>query len=195
MLSAIVLAAGLSTRMGPDNKLLLYYKNKTVIETVVETILHAGISDIVVVTGHEAEQVQHALRHLPVQFTFNPHYPEGMTSSIRQGAESATGAGYMICLADMVNITAGEYALLKDAFEARILIDEQCICIPKYHEEKGNPVIFSAYYKAAILNNSEAEGCRNIVQANSKHHHFITMPTPHILQDFDYPHEFSRLDA
>ena len=55
MLSAIVLAAGLSKRMGSANKLLLMYKNKTVIETVVENILAAGIKEVIVVTGHQSE--------------------------------------------------------------------------------------------------------------------------------------------
>ena len=71
MLSAIVLAAGLSKRMGQQNKLLLSYKTKTIIETTLENILASGIKDIIVVTGHEHTQVEAAVQHLPVRIIFN----------------------------------------------------------------------------------------------------------------------------
>ena len=67
MLSAIVLAAGSSERMGDQNKLLLPYKNKTVIEHVVESIYEAGLEEIIVVVGHESEKINAGLRNFPVQ--------------------------------------------------------------------------------------------------------------------------------
>ncbi|HEV3251229.1 MAG TPA: nucleotidyltransferase family protein, partial [Puia sp.] len=113
MLSAIVLAAGLSKRMGKANKLLLPYKGKTVIEIVVENILTAGLGEVIVVTGHEEEKLRNALKNLAVDFVHNPRYLTGMTSSIQEGIRPAKGKGYMICLSDMLLISADEYALLK----------------------------------------------------------------------------------
>ncbi|MEO5995883.1 MAG: nucleotidyltransferase family protein [Chitinophagaceae bacterium] len=194
MLTAIVLAAGLSTRMGINNKLLLYYRNKTVIANIVESILDAGIKDIIVVTGHEADLVKYVLATFPVKFEHNPRYAEGMTTSIQQGINAARGNGYMICLSDMLTITATEYTFLRDAFEETLSIDSKCICLPRYRNEIGNPVIFSAFYREAILQNQQPEGCKNIVQSNKEHLFYLEMDTSHILNDFDYPEEYQKLE-
>src|SRR5258706_1708260 len=98
MLSAIVLAAGSSRRMGNKNKLMLPYKGKTVLIHTVENILAAGFEEVIVVTGFESALVGKALRWLPVRFAHNPRFEEGMTGSIQTGVRAATGKGYMICL-------------------------------------------------------------------------------------------------
>ena len=193
MLSAIILAAGLSSRMGADNKMLLPFNNKPAVAVIVETIIEAGVKDIIVVTGYEAEDIKDVLKKYEVQFTHNKRYNEGMTSSIQQGVTAAKGNGYMICLSDMVMITAAEYGLLEDAFEERIVVDAACICLPQYKNEKGNPVIFSAFYRESILHNREPEGCKNVVQLNKEHLYKVAMNTPHILQDFDYPDDYNKL--
>lgn len=193
MVSAIILAAGLSKRMGNTNKLLLPYKNKTVIAAVTANILNACIEEVIVVTGYEAEQIQHALKSLPVQFINNPDYEKGMTTSIKQGISTAKGNGYMICLSDMVLIEPAEYALLQSVFEDELKLDEKCICMPRYKNEKGNPVILSSFYKEAILKHEDMEGCKEIVQLNKNHIHWVEMDTPHILQDMDYPEDYELL--
>ena len=195
MVSDIVLAAGLSKRMGTANKLLLAYKNKTVIATVVENIIAAGIEEIVVVTGYEAGQIEDALKNLPVQFVYNPEYEKGMTTSIQHGVSVVKGDGYMICLSDMVLIEPSEYELLKNAFEGQLQIDKKCICIPRYKNEKGNPVIFSSFYKEAILQHKDMEGCKEIVQLYKEHVYWIEMDSPHILQDMDYPEDYKILST
>jgi molybdenum cofactor cytidylyltransferase len=193
MLSAVVLAAGSSSRMGTDNKLLLPFKNKYAIAVIVETIIEAGIKDIIVVTGYEAGHIKDALKNYQVVFTHNLRYAEGMTSSIQQGVIAAKGNNYMICLSDMVMITAADYKLLENAFQEKILFDSQCIIMPRYNNKHGNPVIFSGFYKKMILQNLQPEGCKNIVQSNTEHLYMIDMDTPHVLQDFDYPDDYKKL--
>ncbi|QEC69113.1 nucleotidyltransferase family protein [Panacibacter ginsenosidivorans] len=193
MVSAIVLAAGLSKRMGNENKLLLPYNGKTIIETTLQHLLDAGIEEIIVVTGHEAQLVSTTIRHLPVIIIYNPLYEKGMTTSIQKGVEVAAGSGYMICLADMFSITALEYISIITAFETQLQNDEKCICVPRYKNEKGNPVIFSAAYRADILQHKEMEGCKKIVEQNKTHIHRIDMQTPHILEDLDYPDDYKKI--
>ncbi len=193
MVSSIILAAGLSSRMGIANKLLLTYKGKTVIEYVAEAILNAGIAEVIMVTGHEAAELQAAVKKLPIVLAHNTNYDQGITSSIQQGTRSATGTGYMICLSDMVTITSAEYRELVVFFEATFLQDEKCICLPVYKNQRGNPVIFSSYYKEALLLNNEQEGCRNIVQFNKEHVYLKEMNMPHVLQDFDYMEDFKKI--
>src|SRR6186997_2110781 len=131
MVSAIVLAAGLSKRMGNENKLLLPYNDKTIIETTLQHLLDAGMEEIIVITGHETKLVSTTIQHLPVTIMHNPFYEKGMTTSIQKGVETATGKGYMICLADMFSITDSEYQSIRITFEKQLLNDERCICIPQ----------------------------------------------------------------
>lgn len=193
MLTAIVLAAGLSARMGQANKLLLPIARKTVIETVVQNIIDAGIEEIIVVTGHEAADVKKAVANLPVHIIYNPDYTKGMTTSIQLGVSTAGGDGYMICLSDMPLIALQDYAFLKKSFEQQQLVNKQCIVIPKFLDEKGNPVIFSSFYKEAILNHTEMEGCREIIQSNKKNICGTEMGNDNILRDMDTLAEYERV--
>jgi len=193
MLSAIVLAAGLSQRMGNINKLLLRYKDKTIIETTLENILASQADEVIVVTGYEAEKVKEIVKHLPVTIIYNETYAKGMTTSIQFGVERAKESGYMICLADMFMITAEEYASLKKVFEKNFNSNPKYIYVPRYNDEKGNPVIFSPYYKDLILEHKEMEGCKAVVQANKGNICWVNMPTDHVLQDMDYYEDYEKL--
>ena len=193
MLSAIVLAAGSSKRMNGINKLILPYKNKTIISTVVTNILAAGIEEVIVVVGYEAEKVKEALENLPVIIINNPDHEKGLTTSIQQGVSCAKGNGYMICLSDMVLITPEEYIFLKSSFEKQWLMNAACICVPRYKNEKGNPVIFSSWYKRVILEHGEMEGCKEIVQSNRNNISWVDMQSTHILEDIDYPGDYDKL--
>ncbi|MFI5134911.1 MAG: NTP transferase domain-containing protein [Chitinophagales bacterium] len=191
--SAIVLAAGESKRMGERNKLLLPFRNEAVIHFVIRNIVSSGADEVIVVLGHEAEKVKSALADLPIKFVLNEKYERGMTTSIQQGVRHASGSGFMICLSDMVMIIAEEYALMKNDFLRQLKKDEKCICIPRYENEKGNPVIFSSAYRNAILQHKEMEGCKSIVLENKEHIHWVEMQTSHVLQDFDFPGDYERL--
>ncbi|HTI10965.1 MAG TPA: nucleotidyltransferase family protein [Puia sp.] len=193
MLTAIVLAAGSSRRMGNINKLLLPYRGKTVLSHTLENILSAGMGEVVVVTGHEAAPVQTAIEGLPVRIVHNPQHESGLTSSIQAGVRAATGDGYMICLADMVLITPSEYAFIKKAFEDRSIQDPGCICLPEYRGEKGNPVVFSSFYREALLQHPEPEGCKGLVRSHPGNQYRVGMDTDHILKDMDDPEQYHSL--
>jgi len=193
MVTAIVLAAGSSQRMGNVNKLLLQYKSKTIIETTLENIIAAKVNKVIVVTGYEAEKIKTAIQHLPVDIIHNDDFLKGMTTTIQRGIEHAKEGGYMICLADMFMISAGEYVLLKKIFEKNFRSNAKYIYLPRYKNEKGNPVIFSPYYKDAILEHKEMEGCKAIVQSNKENIFWIDMPTDHVLQDMDYYEDYKKL--
>jgi molybdenum cofactor cytidylyltransferase len=193
MLSAILLAAGSSRRMGTTNKLLLPWQNQPIVAVTAANLLAAGFEEIIVVTGHQAAEVTAALSHLPVRLVHNPRFEEGMTSSIQTGISQARGEGFMICLADMFLITPAEYILLKKAWQQQYAIDDHCIAIPEFQGEKGNPVILPSVLRNEILSHNEIEGCKEIVRNNSRHQLPITMPTDHILRDLDLPEEYIAL--
>lgn len=185
MVSAIVLAAGLSTRMGSKNKLLLPFETKTVIVTIVENILHSGSEEVIVVTGYDAEQVQNQLKHLAVKIIYNDDFKKGMTTSIQKGVSVANGNGYMICLSDMPFITAGEYLQLKTFFEKQRQLNEACICVAEHKNKTGNPVIFSSFYKTEILKHTNMQGCKEIIRSNKQNVYNVEMNSANILKDID----------
>jgi molybdenum cofactor cytidylyltransferase len=195
MLSAVIVAAGLSRRMENKNKLLLPYRNKTIVEITVGQVLSAGIEDIVVVTGRDGDQVEALLQHLPLRLVHNPEFAAGLTGSIQKGITVARGNGYMICLADMVLVTPAEYGLLAEYFTRQRAFDPKCICLPVHEGQKGNPVVFSSWYQTAIAGHTDPEGCRDIVQAHADNVYRVEMPGPHILQDIDSPDDYHRLMA
>ena len=195
MISAILLAAGSSVRMGAVNKLLLPWQGATVIATTAANLVAAGLQEVIVVTGHQPAEIRSALHNLPVRFVHNPSFTSGLTSSIQTGVGIAGGNGYMICLADMALITSGEYALLSAAFQRGFLPDDRCIILPEFNHKTGNPVIFSSVYRSDILRHPEKEGCKTLVRSNILHHLRVPMPSDHVLIDIDYPDDYKTLTS
>jgi molybdenum cofactor cytidylyltransferase len=190
-ITAIVLAAGLSRRMGNENKLLLPFGASRILTTTLANILSAKIGETLVVVGHEAQNVQATLatwRDLKVALLTNNHYEKGMTTSIQTGvaAADAESLGYMICLSDMPFITPSDYAFLVDAFLKILKTDPQAIVQPIFKGKRGNPTIFSSFYKKHILELTYTEGCKPIVQAHAAHVYAVEMPTDAVLRDIDF---------
>ena len=193
--TAIILAAGESKRMGEENKLLLSFKGKHVIQHVVEAVVGAEVRTVYVVVGHEQEQVRSVLRDYPITFVENPAYEEGMGTSIRAGIAQATdeAAGYMVCLSDLPLITSEEYSALAHAFLEQKALDEQAIVIPEFQGQRGNPVILSSAYRQAMLAQQGVMGCKGIVKQHPEHVHKVEMSTPHVTFDIDTPEAYQRL--
>ena len=193
MVSAILLAAGSSTRMGGVNKLLLPWKNSTVIAHTIQQLLTSGAGEVIVVTGYQHEEVIKAISEFPVAVVHNPLHESGMTGSIQAGVAVAAGDSFMICLGDLPTIDAQEYRkLVKQAevFEQNL---ECFIVLPRYKNEKANPVIFSSYFRQAILEHKATEGCREIVAANQQYVHWVDMETDHVLTDIDSTTDYQNL--
>ncbi|MBL7818294.1 MAG: nucleotidyltransferase family protein [Saprospiraceae bacterium] len=203
-LTCIVLAAGLSRRMGVENKLLLPFGDKTIVETTIQQILNAQIGEVIVVVGYEAEKLNSIFKNYPLShrsspnsIVENPDYEQGMTTSIKAGvnAASISTKGYMICLSDMVLIQPEEYRFLAERFFEILETDEMAIVQPVFKGERGNPVLFSHFYKKDILETVDTEGCRSVVQAHKNHLYLVEMPSQHILQDIDFQEDYTVLIA
>jgi molybdenum cofactor cytidylyltransferase len=190
--SAIVLAAGTSSRMGTPNKLLLDFNGVPLVRHVIKEIIESKPFETIVVTGHEEREIRQALTGLDLMFVHNPDFEQGMTSSIKAGVALAKGTGFMICLSDMYALSAIHYSELISFFLSRLATDKLSICLPFYKEERGNPVIFSAAFREQILSHPEPEGCRKIVQHNAKHLYKLQMASPEILQDMDTPDDYQQ---
>ena len=195
LVSAIILAAGESKRMGEENKLLLSFKGKRVIEHVIGAVLDSAVKEVIVVVGHEQDQIRHALREYSVTFVENPSYQEGMGTSIREGITQASeaAAGYMVCLSDLPLITSDEYTFLIHSFLKQIKNDPKAIAVPQFEGQRGNPVILSSVYRTAMMAQQGVMGCKGIVKRHPEHVQKVEMPTNHIIFDIDTPEAYQRL--
>ena len=196
MISAIVLAAGESTRMGPHNKLLLPFRGRPLIEHVVQTVAQSEADEVIVVLGHQAGLVRETLAAFDVTFAHNPRYREGMTTSIQAGVQAASAhtAGFMICLSDLPMIEPADLNQVMAAFREAARHDPQAIIRPVHQGKPGNPVIFSAHYTPALLAHQQLRGCQAIVRQNHAHVVMIDMATDHVLRDVDTPEAYRNLN-
>jgi molybdenum cofactor cytidylyltransferase len=115
VISGIVLAAGTSSRFG-RTKQLIEIEGKPLVQHAVDAA--AELDEVIVVVGHDAERVTHAVHN--ARIVTNPNYEEGQSSSLVTGLRSADPrcAAAVVLLADQPNITASHVRALTDAFAA-----------------------------------------------------------------------------
>jgi len=193
MITAIVPAAGLSSRMG-QNKLLMPFAGKSLIERAVDTLMTSGVDEIVVVLGHEANLVRSRLEGKSVHFVDNPDYRAGLSTSVRAGMEAAPkGAdAMMIYLADQPLLEADEVRRLVLAF-AEAKRAGKSIVVPFFCNKRGNPVILDASYREMVLDVVGDAGCRRIIKRHPEQVFAVQMETDHVVRDVDTPEDFESL--
>lgn len=138
--AGIVLAAGESSRLG-QAKQLLPWKGEPLIRHIVRTALSADLSQVVVVTGAYADQVERSLEGMAVTITRNRHWKIGQSSSVKAGlraTDKGTGAAIFI-LADQPHVTPDLIRALVEAEAATL----SPIVAPLVDGQRGNPVLFS----------------------------------------------------
>ena len=193
MITAIVPAAGHSSRMG-QNKLLMPFAGKSLIERAVDTLMTSGVDEIVVVLGHEANLVRSRLEGKSVHFVDNPDYRAGLSTSVRAGMEAAPkGAdAMMIYLADQPLLEADEVRRLVLAF-AEAKRAGKSIVVPFFCNKRGNPVILDASYREMVLDVVGDAGCRRIIKRHPEQVFAVQMETDHVVRDVDTPEDFESL--
>jgi molybdenum cofactor cytidylyltransferase len=189
-LAAVVLAAGESRRMGRP-KQLLPFGDRTILECVVDTLLTAGVGEVIVVLGHLADRVQAVLGDRPVRVVENTSYRQGMLSSVKCGMR-AVGAGcdaVLFALGDQPHIAASVVCELIGHYRQ----GEAGIVIPRYGSKKGHPILLNVpRYREAILNLPEDVGLNALIQAHTDDVDLVDMATEDIIRDIDHPEDYAR---
>lgn len=190
MVSAVILAAGQSKRMGRPKQLLVY-KGKTLIEWAVDTVLSSCVGETIVVVGHEAESIKAVLKDKPVKLVFNPDYRQGMSTSLKAGVSSVSSRamGILIMLGDQPGLTPGIINELIAAFEA----GKGGIIVPVHHGRRGNPVLLDIKYKRDLMSLTGDVGARQILAAHPADVCEVKERSAGILQDVDTEEEFRCL--
>lgn len=189
MISAIVLAAGQSKRMGRP-KLLLPWEKGTILEQVVDSILASGVGEVVVVLGDRAPELKARLAASPVHMVLNPDYKEGIGSSIRCGVKVARedARGLMIVLGDQPLITSAVVGQLLEAFKK----GGRGIVLPAYRGVRGHPVILQARYRAELMALAGDVGARGVVAAHPDDVLEVEVSSAAVVQDIDNEQDYER---
>jgi molybdenum cofactor cytidylyltransferase len=192
--SAVMLAAGTSSRMQGRHKLLLPIGDEPVIRRSVRALLEAGPEEIVVVTGFNGRAVMAALDGLPVTFQFNPRYQEGQMTSVAAGvgALSAPCNVVLVCLADQVLLTADDYRELVEAYGA---MPHGSILVPFYRGRRGNPVAFSVNDAAEVASGHVNPGCRKLIEEHPEAVVVHEATHDRFAVDMDTPEDYASILA
>jgi CTP:molybdopterin cytidylyltransferase MocA len=190
-LAAIILAAGFSSRMGTCKAMLPLGEN-TVLEQAVELFHDCGVSEVIVVTGHEAGVTAPAARKTGALAVFNPDFGLGMFSSICTGlrAISPECKGFFLLPVDIPLIRKGTVRLLVRAFEA----SASRLIYPVYGGDRGHPPLISTSLCQTIVQGDGSHGLRGILAAveteSPAQVRDILVPDANILFDMDTPEAY-----
>ena len=189
--AAIVLAAGQSRRMGPDNKLLALVDGTPMVSHVVDALLASGASSVIVVTGHEADQIRAAVGDRPVVWRHNPNYADGLSTSLRTGLEALPDAdGVLIALGDMPRVKTGQIDRLIAAFNPN---EGRSLCVPTVAGKRGNPVLFATRFVPEMLEVSGDVGARHLIGVHAEEVIEVEMDDDAALLDIDTPDALAAL--
>lgn len=190
MISAIILAAGQSRRMGQP-KMLLPWGNQTVIEHVVITFLSADIEDILVVTGAEHQRVEMAIEGYPVGIVHNNDYAAGeMLSSIQCGlrALSADVQAALISLGDQPQVQEETIRSIADADQN----GGAGLIVPSFQMKRGHPWLVARPLWQEILALKPPETPRDFLNIHRREILYLNVDTPTILADLDTPEDYIK---
>ena len=189
--AGIVLAAGSSRRMGPDNKLLARLGGKAMVAGVVDAVLESGARPIVVVTGHEAPALREVLCDRPVALVHNERHLEGLSTSLQCGIDALPPEvdGVIVALGDMPGLGAHHIDALIAAFDP---VRGHGICVPTRNGKRGNPVLWSRAYFNEIRAVAGDVGARHLIGEFADDVVEVEMADDGIFIDIDTPDALAR---
>ena len=178
--------------MGAENKLLLPWGDRPVLEVVVKALVGASLHEVIVVVGHQAETVAAVLEPYPVRVVTNNDFAAGMSASLRTGIEAADAMarGYLVALGDMPGISTGLVDLLCRRFDEA---GRSAIVLPVHEGRRGHPVIFASGYRQELLAISGDRGARSVVERHPECVVAVPVSASGILADVDTPEEYRNL--
>ncbi len=186
---AVVLAAGKSTRMG-QQKLLMPYKNSSIIKRVVEALSNSLVNQITVVTGSDKKAIEKELVACDILFTHNEKYENGMLSSVQKGVETVNQNcdGIMILLGDQPMVSKSVIDRLISVFQKT----KSGLIVPAYKGKRGHPVLIDSKYREQINSINPEIGLRELFLNNENDILEVEINTNDILKDIDTPEEYKK---
>ena len=182
MISAILLAAGESKRMG-EPKQLMPFSRGTMVEQTVDNLLNSAVDEVIVVVGHRAEEVIKTIVTKPVKLAVNPDYQQGMSTSIIAGLKLVDSGAWavMLVLGDQPFVDSQTINRLIDEFHNH----NKGIAIPTYQSMRGHPIIFALKYKEKLLELKGDIGGRQIIKDHPDDVLEITVDSEGVITDIN----------
>ncbi len=189
MISAIVLAAGEAKRMG-QNKVLLPWQGKTLLEHVLDQLLHSRVDEVILVLGHEAGRIREKISARGITIVVNPAYQEGMSASLRLGLSTTDkrAEAFLVVLGDQPGIRKEMINQLIEAFHNAL--PRKNIVLPIYRSKPGHPVLFGIRYREEMGKLKGDVGGRQILADHPEDILSLEMDTDEVLQDIDTPEDY-----
>jgi molybdenum cofactor cytidylyltransferase len=190
VITAIVLAAGASTRMGRQKLTLPMSDGRALVRLAVEQVLAAGLDHVVVVLGREADAVSGTLADLPVRTVVNPRYIEGQSTSLRAGLDAlppGTEAA-VVALGDQPLVDPSVIRRLVSAFRATA----RPIVVPVYRDGRGNPVLFAAALFGELRAVTGDQGGREVIARDPARVAEVPVDGP-MPSDVDTPQDYEAM--
>ena len=190
--ACFILAAGMSKRMGSENKLLKKYKNKIIINQTLKNHSESKLEKLNIIIGHDKESLKDTLKNFQIGVIENDNYMSGMLSSIKRINDYIDNevTGIMISLADMPLVSSKDINSILDTF---LLHDEKKICIPEFNGRLGNPIIIPLeIYKKIIQNKNllKDKGLKSTI-LDGKFDIVKARSSSGVLKDFDTQKDFN----
>ena len=190
VVSAIILAAGESRRMGTP-KLLLPWKQSTIIEQVVDTLMNSGVAEVIVVGGAETPRIRNLLRGRPVTVVENKEFRKGMSASIQCGIDAASKKtdAYLIALADQPLITTE----IVNRVITSYVNEKTLIAVAAHAGQRGHPVVFDTALRQELCSLQGDEGGRSILKRYADKVQYVEVGSNAIFADIDFPEDYSKM--
>ncbi len=191
MISAIILAAGESDRMGIC-KQLLDIDGRTMIERVVETVNNSKVDEIIIVLGNKSDQIREKLNIDEVETVYNPDFQKGMSTSLKAGIKETGEA------AEAFLIVLGDQPLLEseviDKLVKRYKSSQKTIIAPAYQGKRGHPVLLDISLRDELMEIEGDIGARNILQNRKEEVCEIEVETPSVVFDVNTREDLEKLE-
>lgn len=189
--ATILLAAGLSRRMGAHNKLLLPVGGIPMIRHMVNIYAAATSGPILVVTGHERNKIELALNGSIASTVFNPDFELGQPTSVACGLKNSPDA-------DVVLMGLGDQPLLRPADLTALINshntgDAGRISIPQHGPNRGNPIVIPYRLRPRLLQDPRAPGCKKFTREHPEFVQFHDLPARGFYTDVDTPEAYDEL--
>jgi len=188
--SAVLLAAGRSRRMGKF-KPLLPFGDQSVIQSCINNLRTARISEIVVVVGHQAKNIQEHLKDFDIRFACNQEPDSPMSASIRVGvaALSSTAKSALIALVDHPAVPPAVLTQLISEWQ----LHHGRFIQPEYRGHGGHPVLIDLEYRDELMNLDPQRGLRSLLEAHRAQLQRVATDSPYVARDMDTWEDYLRL--
>ena len=189
----VILAAGNSTRMGKDNKLLRNVGDASLVRNTAVEMLNSDVDSCCIVLGYQSDKVAEVIKDLNINLILNPFWQEGQASSLKAALNTLddTYSDLLIMLGDLPGVKSRH---INRVIEEHLLTNNRRskITIPSFNGKKGNPVIWGRSFFPDLSNLEGDVGGRALFKHHPAAINLLDMDDPAVVTDTDTPEDFEN---